>query len=114
MKQLIKSDGSIVGYFKEILEQDNGYLCDGVEYQFSVVGTCAVEDYDGELPDRRNPEEVAKQVREDRDKKLIESDWTQILDAPVDQAAWAKYRQALRDIPQQDGFPLNVIWPNEP
>ena len=63
MKQLIKSDNTIVGYFKEILDQDNGYLCDGVEYQFSVVGTCTVQDYDGELPDRRNPEDVAEQAK---------------------------------------------------
>lgn len=27
---------------------------------------------------------------------------------------WAVYRQALRDIPQQDGFPFNVVWPNSP
>ena len=27
---------------------------------------------------------------------------------------WATYRQALRDIPQQDGFPFNVAWPNSP
>lgn len=27
---------------------------------------------------------------------------------------WAVYRQALRDIPQQDGFPFNVAWPNSP
>jgi len=114
MKQLIKSDNSVVGYFKEIIEQDNGYLCDGVEYQFTVVGTCTFEDYDGELPDRRNPEDVAEQVREERDEKLISSDWTQVIDAPVDQTAWANYRQALRDIPQQDGFPLSVIWPEEP
>lgn len=52
-------------------------------------------------------------IRTDRDAKLSASDWTQVIDAPVDQAAWATYRQALRDIPQQDGFPLNVIWPEE-
>jgi hypothetical protein len=114
MKKLINSDGAVVGVFKEIIEQANGYLCDGAEYQFSVVGTCTIEDYDGELPDRRNPEDVAEQVREERDEKLVSSDWTQVLDAPVGQTAWATYRQALRDVPQQDGFPLNVIWPDEP
>jgi hypothetical protein len=55
-----------------------------------------------------------KQVREFRDKLLIASDWTQVADAPVDQTAWATYRQALRDIPKQEGFPENVIWPERP
>lgn len=53
-------------------------------------------------------------VRQERDKKLIESDWTQVIDAPVDQAAWATYRQTLRDIPSQAGFPNEVTWPTEP
>jgi hypothetical protein len=56
----------------------------------------------------------ANQIRADRDKLLAASDWTQVLDATVDQAAWAAYRQALRDIPQQSGFPENVIWPVAP
>jgi len=45
---------------------------------------------------------------------LKESDWTQVADAPVDQSAWADYRQALRDVPQQEGFPQEVVWPNPP
>ena len=57
---------------------------------------------------------AAAEIRAERGGKLAESDWTQVLDAPVDQTAWATYRQALRDMPQQNGFPLNVIWPDEP
>jgi hypothetical protein len=34
-----------------------------------------------------------------RDTELARTDWTQVADAPVDQAAWATYRQALRDLP---------------
>jgi hypothetical protein len=37
-----------------------------------------------------------------------------VADAPVDKAAWAKYRQALRDISEQDGFPENVSYPEKP
>lgn len=44
-------------------------------------------------------------VRGQRNTLLSESDWTQLADAPVDKAAWATYRQALRDLPQQPGFP---------
>ena len=49
-----------------------------------------------------------------RDSLLVKSDWTQVADAPVDTAAWAAYRQALRDIPAQSGFPDNITWPQEP
>ena len=57
---------------------------------------------------------LAAAAREKRNALLAECDWTQVADAPVDKAAWAGYRQALRDIPDQDGFPLNVIWPEVP
>ena len=53
-------------------------------------------------------------VRMLRDGMLSSSDWTQVADAPVDKAAWATYRQALRDIPSQAGFPNEVTWPVEP
>ena len=53
-------------------------------------------------------------VRADRNKRLADSDWTQVADAPVDKAAWATYRQALRDITSQGGFPWNVTWPVQP
>jgi len=56
----------------------------------------------------------AKSVRDERNRKLTASDWTQVADAPVDQAAWAAYRQALRDIPLQEGFPWEVTWAVEP
>ena len=58
--------------------------------------------------------EIAAQVRAQRNQLLSASDWTQTPDAPVDQAAWAVYRQALRDVPQQEGFPSSVVWPTEP
>ena len=54
---------------------------------------------------------AAAEIRTERDVKLTESDWTQVVDAPVNQAAWATYRQALRDIPEQAGFPNEVNWP---
>lgn len=57
---------------------------------------------------------VASAVRIERNKLLTSSDWTQVADAPVDQAAWATYRQELRDIPLQEGFPENVVWPTKP
>jgi hypothetical protein len=48
----------------------------------------------------------AHRVRVDRTLRLQASDWTQLADATVDSQAWSVYRQSLRDIPQQEGFPL--------
>lgn len=58
--------------------------------------------------------EQAKSVRDDRNKRLSETDWTQVADAPVDKAVWAAYRQDLRDVPSQVGFPWGVQWPTQP
>ena len=55
----------------------------------------------------------AAQVRAARDRALSASDWTQVADAPVDQEAWATYRQALRDLPEAEGWP-DVSLPNDP
>lgn len=68
----------------------------------------------------KTPEELqadvdarAAQKRAERDRALSASDWTQLADAPVDKAAWATYRQELRDLPQQPGFP-DVDMPHSP
>lgn len=54
------------------------------------------------------------EIRSTRDKRLSASDWTQVADAPVDAAAWAAYRAELRAVPEQAGFPNDVVWPTEP
>ena len=58
--------------------------------------------------------EKAAEVRALRSAKLAGSDWTQLADSTVNKAAWAAYRQALRDIPKQTGFPWGVVWPTQP
>lgn len=59
--------------------------------------------------------EVADRVREQRNKLLSESDWTQSRDVTLDNDTdWTAYRQELRDITTQGGFPHNVIWPDKP
>ena len=62
--------------------------------------------------------EQAKSVRATRGEKLKDCDWTQVadalLDAPVDKEVWAAYRQALRDITSQEGFPWTITWPEQP
>lgn len=58
--------------------------------------------------------EQGKAVRTDRNKRLADCDWTQLPDAPVDHAVWAAYRQALRDVTSQPGFPWDITWPKAP
>lgn len=56
-------------------------------------------------------------IRQWRDFFLARCDWTQATDSPLNaeqKAAWAEYRQALRDITSQEGFPENVQWPSTP
>lgn len=53
-------------------------------------------------------------TRQMRNELLTASDWTQINDAPVNSAVWSIYRQALRDLTLQPGFPWVVEWPTPP
>lgn len=60
---------------------------------------------------------LAAETRAQRDELLAETDWTQVLDAPIDavgREAYRTYRQALRDVPEQAGFPAEVVWPELP
>ena len=63
----------------------------------------------------RKDAEQATSVRAERDTKLAESDWTQARDVTLaNDADWQTYRQALRDVPTQEGFPWSVTWPEQP
>jgi hypothetical protein len=53
-------------------------------------------------------------VRAKRNQLLADSDWTQLADSPVDKDAWAVYREVLRNLPEQAGFPYSVQWPVSP
>jgi len=75
---------------------------------------------ESELEEKFPPEpapkpDLAEEARGERDRLLDESDWTQLPDAPVaDTQAWVNYRQQLRDVPQQEGFPTDIDWPTKP
>lgn len=63
------------------------------------------------------PRPTAQQVRAERDAKLALCDWTQLSDCSltdIKKTDWVVYRQALRDITFQPGFPENVQWPITP
>lgn len=60
------------------------------------------------------PVDHAQQSRQYRNDLISDSDWTQLADAPLDpvvKASWASYRQDLRNVPQQSGFPNEINWP---
>ena len=59
-------------------------------------------------------DQKAASVRSERTQKLADSDWTQLADSPAEKDAWATYRQALRDMTAQAGFPWEVTWPTQP
>ena len=62
-------------------------------------------------------EQKSAEVRQQRNQLLTESDWTQLADSPLDadtKSAWALYRETLRQVPEQSGFPWNIVWPTKP
>ena len=81
---------------------------EGIEW----VLNWTVRDYnEGEL------DGLSEIARMDRNAKLAECDWTQLVDAPLNdakKAEWGVYRRALRNISAQDGFPYDIDWPTAP
>ena len=64
--------------------------------------------------DPRTPTSEWPLVRAERDKRLLACDWTQLPDVPLaTKEVWALYRQALRDITEQED-PFNIQWPSLP
>ena len=53
-------------------------------------------------------------VRTVRNAELAATDWTQVADSQTDKAAWAEYRQALRDLPAQNADPKKIVFPTRP
>lgn len=92
--------------FKDGVEQVNG----------NWVWKWSVSEMDDDAKAAKDAE-AAKGVRSSRDAKLAECDWLVIksVETGVALAAdWAAYRQALRDVPTQAGFPHNITWPSKP
>lgn len=68
-----------------------------------------------EYPDLRRSFSLGRQARLRRNDLLQQSDWTQLPDVPLEtKEAWATYRQALRDITAQSGYPFTIVWPTPP
>jgi hypothetical protein len=105
----------------EFIEQipNNGYQYT-VEIKQQDDGSWAQELVQVEISEEQYQNNVAVQtqaVKADRARMIASSDWvvTKNMEegTPVPQA-WKDYRQALRDIPTQEGFPFNIVWPTLP
>lgn len=84
-------------------------------------GDCSIQQVGGKYQIVQNPEPddsmIAEEIRDKRDNLIGETDYYLMPDYPIspeDLEAVKVYRQALRDIPEQSGFPKNVQWPVEP
>jgi hypothetical protein len=81
---------------------------DGMWRQSWLVSDASAE----EIAERLQSKEA--EVRQQRNELLSACDWTQLPDSPADHEVWATYRQELRDVTAQEGFPWDVVWPEMP
>lgn len=93
------------------LEEGTPELSNGVWRQVWNVIDLTADELQG-VSDRK-----AAGIRFERDQKLTACDWTILPDSPLSDDAkteWQTYRQALRDMPADSGFPHSVTWPTKP
>lgn len=115
----ITNDGYVISFVESQIEQTDLVLidyevppCPNGGYKFNVN----TRTWDAPTEQEQSSSAVID-VNTRRNDLLYQSDWTQIPNNPLTaekQAEWATYRQELRDIPQQSGYPLNVVWPVAP
>jgi hypothetical protein len=102
----------IFGYYKP----EDYYISNGCAIKFPDQPDNTVWNWD--LKQWVKSTDIASSEVEVKRKLLLEqSDWTQIPNNPLtaeQQQAWAVYRQELRDVTSQSGYPFNVIWPTPP
>lgn len=84
-------------------------------------GDCSIQQVDGGYQIIQNPEPddsmVAEAIRDKRDNLIGETDYYLMPDYPSNPQNLEElkvYRQALRDVPKQEGFPRDVHWPDVP
>lgn len=84
-------------------------------------GDCSIQQVDGRYQIIQNPEPddsmVAEAIRDKRGNLIGETDYYLMPDYPSNPQNLEElkvYRQALRDVPKQEGFPMDVRWPDVP
>lgn len=112
------SDNSTIPYaYRVDGEEDNdGFICQAVKHDYISGNFTEIN----ECPDWKiqlEKEVLSLDVRLERNKLLSDTDHLIQADYPISDEKKQEikvYRQALRDIPQQDGFPDNIVWPDKP
>lgn len=114
----------IITLYENIEEQerDRGVFYSYDEYRVKVPyreNFSIGQNYDKWLQYAKDKEyaDIGDEIRAERNHLLALCDWTQSADSPLsdeDKARWTEYRQALRDIPEQEGFPYDVEFPKQP
>ena len=105
------------GPYKSIVKQDDVFIADGIVFPINVIGDGTIEEWTDPLPVGEPLPEQYEKVRNQRDALIAESDWRVVRATETGIAMsqeWIDYRQALRDISNQEGFPKNVDGPAKP
>jgi hypothetical protein len=106
-----------------VSQLESGFLVNGAihvpndDSNRHYLAVLAWIDAGGEVETEDTSARDADVVREERNRLLTACDWTQLADCALDadvKSAWVTYRQALRDVPEQAGFPASVTWPRAP
>lgn len=118
--------------FRVIVTLSNGdiypftYLIDGSDDNDGIVSVSVRNAYNNgelniaEFPENDEDPEYSRkkyEIIQRRNNLLNDSDYLMMVDYPISDEKKQEikvYRQALRDIPQQDGFPDNIVWPDKP
>lgn len=106
-------------YFKDAKGNVFAYATDGSQDEFIQDGLTPISESEAKLMTSESPtdSELASAARAKRDRLLSESDWIVARSIETEDAApheWLAYRQALRDVPEQEGFPKTINWPTAP
>ena len=106
-------------YYKDENSQVYAFEADGSQDAFIPSGMAPISEAEADALRYPEPslEEKASVIRQQRDALLSATDYMMMPDYPIsdtDRDALRAYRQALRDIPEQPGFPDEVAWPEKP
>ena len=111
---------NIVIEFGEIPDEvQNGWILTNGNWSTPVVYTPSAQEIADAQAEQlaQKTAELAASIRQERNKKLEETDWVVIKNLELNAnipGVWEVYRQALRDITAQSGFPLTITWPDAP
>lgn len=116
----IDADGYVVNTVVSSIPQDGAIVIEeqlgsspGIYYKYHL----ASRQWVNTATEQQAYDLAAQNATLQRNTRLYDSDWTQIPNNPLtseQQQAWAVYRQELRDITMQPGYPFNVVWPTPP